>query len=257
MGIHERDWYRESFNKPKKVGFWYSSKKILIVFIIIVFFVFLLGLLIDYLFPVRPGLPTQHQIPAPSVSVIPAAPYIPKQNIPLPPSPAPAPSPAPDRSKVLYSSSKSQTIQYTVRGGVKYIDVEINGIPVEVMIDTGASFVSLNSDTINKLGIRSFSGQVMAYTAGGVVPAYTFKCSSVKVGNMEVKDIDCSYLPTNSHNLLGNSFLSHFSYSFNARNNTITLTCLDCVLDDSVSGIVELSGKRYLLYKSGRLEEIK
>lgn len=219
------------------------SKKMLIVSVILLLFSVFLRFLLEYFFPV---VPVQGHIPS-------SVPFSPKQNIPLP-----SPSlPVPDRSKVLYSSSKSQTIRYIVKGGVKYIKAEINGIPVEVVIDTGASYVSLNSDVINKLGIRSFTGQHISHTAGGVVPSYTFKCSSVKVGNMEVKNIDCSYLPTNSHNLLGNSFLSHFSYSFNEKERTITLTCLDCESDDSVVGSLEVNGKKYLYYKSGRFEESK
>ncbi|GER94665.1 hypothetical protein A45J_2429 [hot springs metagenome] len=249
MSIYDRDWYRESF-KPKKTGFWYSPKKMFIASFVLFLFSVSIHFLLKYFFST---ILVQSHISSSPISV-PS-----KQNIPLSSSPLPVPDRfnVPSCSKVLYSSTKTQIIQYYVKGGVKYIDAEVNGISVPVMIDTGASFVSFNSDTINKLGIRSFSGQQISRTAGGIVSSYTFKCSSVKVGNFEVKDIDCSYLPSNSENLLGNSFLSRFSYSFNESDNTITLTCLDCDPDDSVYGVVELNNKNYLFYKSGRLEEIK
>jgi len=249
MGIQDRDWYRESF-KPKKTGFWYSPKKMLLASLVVILFSALFPVFLEYLVFNNSGFNSfpQSLSSPPLSSPLPAsAPFV---KIPAAPSIS-------DRSKVVYSTSTSQTIQYYKRGGVKYIEAEVNGVLVDVIIDTGASNVSLNADTIKKLGIQSFSEKGFSSTAGGLVDVYLFKCNSIKVGTMEVKNVGCSYIPTLPHNLLGNSFLSHFSYSFNESDNTITLTCLDCEPDNSIYGMVEMNGKKYLYYKSGRLEELR
>ena len=91
------------------------------------------------------------------------------------------------------------------------------------MVDTGASNIVLNSDTIKRLGISRFIKKIKTSTAGGVVDAYLFECASVKLGTMTINNVTCTYVPTLSSNLLGNSFLSNFIYSVNEEEETITL----------------------------------
>ncbi|PIU58196.1 MAG: hypothetical protein COS89_01600 [Deltaproteobacteria bacterium CG07_land_8_20_14_0_80_38_7] len=127
--------------------------------------------------------------------------------------------------KEIYSEAVvSETYRYRSVSNVKFIPVKINGIEFDMMIDTGASQVSLDSDAVRKLGITQFTDKKIHSTAAGDVWSYYFPCS-VTIGSFEVSNIQCSYNPENTGgNLLGGSFLKNFNYSINESENTITLS---------------------------------
>jgi clan AA aspartic protease (TIGR02281 family) len=127
--------------------------------------------------------------------------------------------------KEIYSKAVvSETYHYRSVSNVKFIPVKINGIEFDMMIDTGASSVSLNLDAVKKLGITKFADKGISNTAGGSVLSYYFPCS-ITLGSFEVSNIQCSYNAENtSFNLLGGSFLKNFNYSINESENTITLS---------------------------------
>jgi aspartyl protease family protein len=87
---------------------------------------------------------------------------------------------------------------------------QINGGTVTMMVDTGASMIALPASDAVRLGINYRKGQT-AYvnTANGTVPAYRVTLNSVKVGDIELNQVDAlvqeSGLPII---LLGMSFLS-------------------------------------------------
>jgi aspartyl protease family protein len=89
----------------------------------------------------------------------------------------------------------------------------INGRAAFFMVDTGASVVSLGAADATRLGIDYKSGQpVRMATANGSVMAWRVKLASVRVGDVEVREVDAvvgdSSMP---FVLLGNSFLGRFS----------------------------------------------
>ena len=88
----------------------------------------------------------------------------------------------------------------------------INGRPVQFLVDTGATSVSMGVADADRLGIDYLRGQLArGQTANGSVTAYLVKLNSVKVGEVEVFDVDASVLPVSSGPvLLGNSFLNRF-----------------------------------------------
>lgn len=181
---------------------------------------------------------------------------------PAPPAPSAQDQPGPS---VTPASAESQTLRYYKKNqpGMKYLTAEINNIPFEVMLDTGASYIALNSDTVKSLGISSFTRKTTASTAGGIVNAYLFDCDSVKLGSMTINNVICEYVPTLRFNLLGNSFLSHFIYSINDEDETITLIPKDNktyisnnkIMPVEGEGWAEVNGKKYR-YEDGRLKEI-
>ena len=97
-----------------------------------------------------------------------------------------------------------------------------------------------------------------------VVDAYLFECASVKLGTMTINNVTCTYVPTLSSNLLGNSFLSNFIYSVNEEEETITLIPRGnktYILDNRImpvegSGWAEINGKKYRYEKNG-FKEVK
>lgn len=86
----------------------------------------------------------------------------------------------------------------------------INGQAVQFMVDTGATLVALSQGEARRLGLdlrNARSG--MAQTAGGTVPSQLLTLSSVRVGGIELRQVEAVVLPTAMpYVLLGNSFLA-------------------------------------------------
>ena len=67
----------------------------------------------------------------------------------------------------------------------------INGITVRVLIDTGASLISMNSTEAKRLGIDYIAGQkAFSSTANGVVPTYRVKINEVRLGDITLNNVD-------------------------------------------------------------------
>jgi aspartyl protease family protein len=90
---------------------------------------------------------------------------------------------------------------------------QINGKAVSFMVDTGATKVSMGQAEAERLGVDYKSGtKGLAETANGRVPVYAVMLSSVRVGDVEVANVEALVLPAAMpHILLGNSFLTRFS----------------------------------------------
>jgi aspartyl protease family protein len=88
----------------------------------------------------------------------------------------------------------------------------INGRPVQFMVDTGATSVSMSVQEAERLGIDYRKGQLgRSSTANGVVTTYRVKLASVRIGDVEVYDVDGNVVPAPMpYILLGNSFLTRF-----------------------------------------------
>ena len=88
----------------------------------------------------------------------------------------------------------------------------INGGAVQFMVDTGATSVAMGSRDAERLGIDYRKGAPgMASTANGSVPMWRVKLASVRVGDVEVHNIDAAVLGASMpYVLLGNSFLTRF-----------------------------------------------
>jgi len=83
---------------------------------------------------------------------------------------------------------------------------------VQFMVDTGATSVAINQVDADRIGLRYADGQrVTTQTANGPVPAHLITLGSVRVGDVEVANVQAVVLPAAlPHVLLGNSFLSRF-----------------------------------------------
>jgi aspartyl protease family protein len=101
---------------------------------------------------------------------------------------------------------------------------QINGRAVQFMVDTGATGIAMSAADAERAGINYKGGQpVQLSTANGVTQGYRVKLNSVRVGDVEVHDIDAVVSPQPMpYMLLGNSFLSRFQMSRD--NDQMTLT---------------------------------
>jgi aspartyl protease family protein len=89
---------------------------------------------------------------------------------------------------------------------------QINGRSVEFMVDTGASVVSMGQAEADMLGVDYRNGTPgLARTANGVIPTRSVMLRSVRVGDVEIANVEASVSPgTLGIVLLGNSFLTRF-----------------------------------------------
>jgi aspartyl protease family protein len=97
-------------------------------------------------------------------------------------------------------------------GGHFVTQGQINGRAVQLVVDTGASMVSLSVTDAERVGLNYKAGQaVQMSTANGVIPGWRLKLASVRVGDVVVYDVDAivsaGAMP---YVLLGNSFLARF-----------------------------------------------
>lgn len=89
----------------------------------------------------------------------------------------------------------------------------INGRAANFMVDTGATAVAISQSEADRMGIdyRNSTRRGMAETANGRVPAFGVTLNSVRVGDVEVANVEAVVLPAAMpHILLGNSFLMRF-----------------------------------------------
>jgi len=84
----------------------------------------------------------------------------------------------------------SVTLQADGRGHYM-VQGQINGGSVRMLLDTGATLIAMPASDAVRLGIDYKRGQV-AYlnTANGVVPAYHVKLNTVKIGDIEMNQVD-------------------------------------------------------------------
>ena len=90
---------------------------------------------------------------------------------------------------------------------------QINGRPVTFMLDTGATTVALSAADAQRIGLDYSKGRpVRMSTANGVAMGYLLRLGSVRVGDVEVHDIDAIVSEQSMpFVLLGNSFINRFS----------------------------------------------
>ena len=88
----------------------------------------------------------------------------------------------------------------------------INGKGVTFLVDTGATSVAMGATDAQRIGLDYKSGQMgLSSTANGTLTVWRVKLASVRVGEVEIFDVDASVLPVSMpYVLLGNSFLTRF-----------------------------------------------
>jgi aspartyl protease family protein len=108
------------------------------------------------------------------------------------------------------SGGQSVTLQADSRG--HFVSAaNINGGAVTVLVDTGATLISMSQNEAKKLGLNYLKGQKgYSQTASGTVPVYRVKLDTVKLGDIVLNNVDASVHEGQGPPivLLGMSFLS-------------------------------------------------
>ncbi|MCZ2103487.1 MAG: TIGR02281 family clan AA aspartic protease [Burkholderiales bacterium] len=88
----------------------------------------------------------------------------------------------------------------------------INGRVIQFMVDTGATTVAIGRPDAERMGLPYQKGQaVMLNTANGATQGWRLRLDSVRIGDVEVFQVDAIVTPqAMPYVLLGNSFLGQF-----------------------------------------------
>ncbi|GEM_PF-87385 len=145
---------------------------------------------------------------------------------------------------IVKYQGKKQTLSFAPSGGKTYKAREhtevniwadasgsfqtpgsINGQMVHFLVDTGATTVAMNAEVAERLGIdfRYTGTPARVATASGIAQAHTVVLDSVRVGDIEIKNVRASVLEGSYPRevLLGMSFLS--KVELKRKGNLITL----------------------------------
>jgi clan AA aspartic protease (TIGR02281 family) len=111
------------------------------------------------------------------------------------------------------------------------VPVKINGIPMKMLLDTGAASMTISVveyEFLKRHGSLSEKcvGETECTIAdGSVVKAYTTKISEVNIGGEVVKDVECVVMPqTDATSLLGMNVLHKFgNFRIDSKQNLLIL----------------------------------
>ena len=111
-----------------------------------------------------------------------------------------------------YGKASKKSIVLSPQHGGHYITGgSINGHAVQFLVDTGATYISMNRPTAENIGLDYSSGtRGQSNTAGGVVNVFQITLDRVRIGDIEAKEVQATVHEGDfpSITLLGNSFLS-------------------------------------------------
>lgn len=93
-----------------------------------------------------------------------------------------------------------------------YADVQINGAPVRMLVDTGASGIALTRDDARSAGIATSIGMndVIGEGASGSVHGEYVTIDRIELGHKRGENMEAAVLNGGRQSLLGQQFLSKF-----------------------------------------------
>ena len=112
--------------------------------------------------------------------------------------------------RVGLPSSNNAQAHLISRGGMYSVTGTINNQLVDFVVDTGASYITMNAQHAKRLRLDySKAKKVMMNTAKGKTTAHVFNVASVRIGGIELKNVQAAVVHEleSSKMLLGMSFL--------------------------------------------------
>jgi len=95
-------------------------------------------------------------------------------------------------------------------GGHFFAEGQVNGAPLRFVVDTGATTIAIPAGDANRLRIDYQKGRrISTQTASGPTPAYLVTLNSVRIGEIELQNVEAVVIEQGlGIALLGNSFLA-------------------------------------------------
>lgn len=116
-------------------------------------------------------------------------------------------------SPVSVGERGGKKIMLTADGQGHFIGAgKINGQAMQYLVDTGATVVSMGVSDAERMGVNYKNGQqIRMNTANGQVPGWSIRLASVRVGDVELTEVEAVVTSASMpYILLGNSFLTRF-----------------------------------------------
>ncbi len=140
---------------------------------------------------------------------------------------AAAPAPAPVVAAAPAAGAGYGRVEITPGPGGQYLaDVEIEGLRIPMLVDTGATLISLTSEDADRLGVHPAPSdyKVDIQTANGPAKAARINLGEVRLGTLTVRSVDTIVLPreVTGRSLLGMSFLKKLG-GFEVASGTLVL----------------------------------
>ncbi len=139
------------------------------------------------------------------------------------------------RLKMLEEAVLTDSIPITRKvGNALFVTVVFNDKHTqEMIVDSGASMVSLPRDTAARLGVRPSDTDptiTLQLADGSTIQGTVVTVESIRVGTFTAKDVKCTVLgpeATNALALLGMSFLGNFKFEIDADAGTLEMTTIE------------------------------
>jgi aspartyl protease family protein len=109
------------------------------------------------------------------------------------------------------ANAGAQSITLAAGAGGHFIaEGQINGNPIRFLVDTGATAIAISAGEAERLGIDYRKGRRgTTQTAGGPAAAYAVTLATVRVGGIELQNVEAIVIEQGlAVALLGNSFLN-------------------------------------------------
>lgn len=123
------------------------------------------------------------------------------------------------QSQQLADKTRTVTLERN-RYGHYVATGHINGHAVELLLDTGATTVSVPQALARKLGLKRGTA-VDTSTANGMITTYMTSLDKVQLGDITLYNVAAGINPNSEHILLGMSFLKQLE--FTQRGNQLIL----------------------------------
>ena len=124
---------------------------------------------------------------------------------------------------VASEGTGDRIILTSVSGGHFVTSGTVNGSTARFVVDTGATTVTMSAADAERIGLDYKKGKLgHAMTANGVVPTHRVVLTSVRIGDVQVYDVEATVLQSAMpYMLLGNSYLDRFQ--MRRENDRLTL----------------------------------
>lgn len=123
----------------------------------------------------------------------------------------------------------SESIKMDVEAGSLYVDVVVGKEMTRMVVDSGATLITLPIKTATALGVTvpvDARELKLVLADGREIPARGVILPKVRVGSFEAENVEAAVLDaiaTDAEPLLGLSFLSNFKFEINAADRTLKL----------------------------------
>lgn len=127
----------------------------------------------------------------------------------------------------LSGPEKAVTFPYRLMNGTMVVEGKVNGVPINFVVDTGASYVVIPSTVADKAGVDASKARaVQMLTANGTRMAPLVFLDQIEVGGLKRSNIKATVQNLNVSGevgLLGMEFLRHYEMRIDHDQQTVTL----------------------------------